>query len=248
MKLRYKLAATASALLLVSLGLLYSTGSVNAAAEGKITGTVKLDGAAPHMKGIDMSKDPYCVAQHANSPVHLENVIVGSGGGLENVVLYISEGLSAGEASEVPSAEPVFDQKGCMYTPHVLAMDVNQKFKVLTSDQTTHNIHPLPNPMTGNIPWNKSQPPGAPPIETSWKAEEVAIPVKCNIHPWMHGYFVVVKGPYGTTDANGSYSISGVPPGNYTVTAWHEEYGTQTQKVTVTAGKPGAADFTFKAK
>jgi Carboxypeptidase regulatory-like domain len=248
MKALCKFAALTSMLLLISLGLLYSARSVSAAAEGKITGTVKLDGAAPHMKGIDMSKDPYCVAQHTNSPAHLENVMVGAGGGLENVVLYISEGLSTNDANAVPSTEPVFDQKGCLYTPHVLAMDVNQKFKVTTSDQTTHNIHPLPDAMRGNIPWNKSQPPGAPPIETSWKVEEVAIPVKCNIHPWMHGYFVVVKGPYGTTDGNGAYTINGVPPGSYTVTAWHEEYGTQTQKVTVAAGKPGAADFTFKAK
>ena len=77
----------------------------------------------------------------------------------------------------------------------------------------------------------------------SWKTQEVAIPVKCNIHPWMHGYFVVVKGPYAVTDDKGSYTITGVPPGNYTVTAWQEEYGTQTAKVTVAAGKAGAADF-----
>jgi hypothetical protein len=248
MKPQYKLTAMISALLLLAFGLLCSTGSVSAAGEGKITGTVKLDGAPPHMKGIDMSKDPYCVKQHENSPAHLENVVVGQGGGLENVVLYISQGLSATESNEVSKQVPVFDQKNCMYTPHVLAMDVNQKFKVITSDQTTHNIHPLPNPLTGNIPWNKSQPPGAPPIETSWKTEEVAIPVKCNIHPWMHGYFVVVKGPYAMTDDKGSYTIENVPPGSYTVSAWQEEYGTQTQKVTVAAGKPATADFTFKAK
>ena len=162
MKAYCKVAGMTSALLVLAFGLLWSTGSVSAAADGKITGTVKLDGAAPHMKGIDMSKDPYCVKQHENSPAHLENVVVGAGGGLQNVVLYISEGLSATEASSVPSQVPVFDQKNCMYTPHVLAMDVNQKFKVVTSDQTTHNIHPLPNPLAGNIPWNKSQPPGAP--------------------------------------------------------------------------------------
>jgi uncharacterized protein (DUF2141 family) len=248
MKAYSRVAAMICALLAVGVGLLWSPGSANAAAEGKITGTVKLDGAAPHMKGIDMSKDPYCVKQHENSPAHLENVVVGPGGGLQNVVLYISEGLSAAEASSTPSQVPVFDQKNCMYTPHVLAMDVNQKFKVVTSDQTTHNIHPLPDPLAGNIPWNKSQPPGAPAIETSWKAEEVAIPVKCNIHPWMHGYFVVVKGPYAVTDEKGSYTIENVPPGNYTVTAWQEEYGKQTAKVTVAAGKPGSADFTFKAK
>jgi hypothetical protein len=135
-----------------------------------------------------------------------------------------------------------------MYTPHVLPLDVNQKFKVTTEDQTTHNIHPSPSPRSGNIGWNKSQPPGAPPIETSWKNPEVAITVKGNIHPWMHGWHVVVKGPYAVTDESGNYAINNVPPGNYTVSAWQEEYGTQTQKVTVAAGKPGAADFTFKAK
>jgi hypothetical protein len=221
--------------------------SVNAAAEGKITGTVKLDGTAPHMKGIDMSKDPYCSKAHATDPAHLETVVVGSGGGLENVVLYISEGLPASASSETPTNVPVFDQKNCVYTPHVLAMDVNQKFKVITSDQTTHNIHPLPNPMTGNIPWNQSQPPGAAPVEKSWKATEV-IPVQCNIHPWMHGWFVVVKGPYATTDGSGNYTINNVPPGSYTVTAWQEDYGTQTQKVTVAAGGAGTANFTYKAK
>ena len=103
------------------------------------------------------------------------------------------------------------------------------------------------NPMTGNIPWNQSQPPGAQPVEKSWKAPEV-IPVQCNIHPWMHGWFVVVKGPYATTDGKGSYTINNVPPGSYTVTAWQEELGTQTAKVTVAGGQSATADFTFKAK
>jgi plastocyanin len=237
-------AAILSAVVLVSCGALILGQKVNAAGEGKITGTVKLDGTAPHMKGIDMSKDPYCSKAHATDPAHLETVVVGSGGGIENVVLSISGWSGSPTAS---TTLPVFDQKNCVYTPHVLAMDVGQTFKVTTSDQTTHNIHPLPNPMTGNIPWNQSQPPGAAPVEKAWKAAEV-IPVQCNIHPWMHGWFVVVKGPYATTDGSGNYTISGVPPGNYTVTAWQEDYGTQTQKVTVAAAAPGSANFTFKAK
>ena len=246
---RYKLAALLPAVVLICFAALILTRNVNvsAAAEGKISGTVKLDGTAPHMKGIDMSKDPYCSKAHASDPAHLETVVVGSGGGLENVVLYISEGLPASASSEVQTSEPVFDQKNCVYTPHVLAMDINQKFKVVTSDQTTHNIHPLPNPMTGNIPWNQSQPPGAAPVEKSWKSAEV-IPVQCNIHPWMHGWFVVVKGPYATTDGSGNYTINDVPPGSYTVTAWQEDLGTQTQKVTVAAGGAGTANFTYKAK
>jgi hypothetical protein len=221
---------------------------VKAAGEGSISGTVKLSGTAPHMKGIDMSKDPYCVSQHKDKPVTLENVVVGSGGGLQNVVLYISEGLSASAASAVSSAEPEFDQKGCMYSPHVIAVNPDEKYKVVTSDQTTHNIHPLPAAGSGNIGWNKSQPPGAPPIETSWKSQEIAIPVKCNIHPWMHGWHVVVKGPYAVTDDNGNFTIKNVPAGSYTVTAWQEELGTQTAKVTVAGGQTAKADFTFKGK
>jgi hypothetical protein len=245
MKKRFNFAVVVSAVVLLCCGALLLNGNVSAAGEGKISGTVKLDGAAPHMKGIDMGKDPYCSKAHANDTPKLENVVVGASGGLEHVVLYLSEGYSGNALAS--TAVPVFDQKNCMYTPHVLAMDVGQTFKVTTSDQTAHNIHPNPNPMTGNIPWNQSQPPGAPPVEKSWKAPEM-IEVKCNIHPWMHGWFAVVKGPYATSDENGNYTINNVPPGNYTVTAWQETYGTQTQKVTVAAGGAGKADFTFKAK
>jgi hypothetical protein len=242
--MRNRYAVVLSAVLLVGVGALILGQKVNAAGEGKITGTVKLDGTAPHMKGIDMGKDPFCSKAHATDPGKMETYVVGADGGLANVVLYISEGLSNPTTA---TTEPVFDQKNCMYTPHVLALDTDQKFKVTTSDQTTHNIHPLPNPMTGNIPWNQSQPPGAAPVEKSWKAAEV-IPVQCNIHPWMHGWFVVVKGPYATSDEKGNYTINNVPPGNYTVTAWQEAAGTQTQKVTVAAGGSASANFSFKAK
>jgi hypothetical protein len=246
MKSQYKLTAGLLALLLVCFGVVILSPTVNAAGGGSITGAVKLTGTAPHMKGIDMSKDPVCSKAHESSPAKMENVIAGEGDGLANVVLYISQGLTGNEPAS--TQEPTFDQKGCMYTPHVLALDVGQKFKVTTGDQTTHNIHPLPSPSAGNIGWNKSQPPGAPAIETSWNNMEVAIPVKCNIHPWMHGWFVVVKGPYATTDDKGSYTIRNGAAGSYTVTAWQEDLGTQTAKVTVAAGSAAKADFTFKGK
>jgi hypothetical protein len=243
MRSRYNFAAVLSLVVLVCCGGLILNQKVNAAGEGKITGTVKLDGEAPHMKGIDMAKDPFCSKAHATDPAHLETYVVGANGGLANVVLSI-DGWSGSALTS--TAVPVFDQRNCMYTPHVLAMDAGQTFKVSTSDQTAHNIHPLPNPMV-NVGWNQSQPQGAPAIEKSWKNAEI-IPVQCNIHPWMHGWFVVVKGPYATTDSNGAYTIQNVPPGNYTVTAWQEAAGTQTQKVTVAAGAAATANFTFKVK
>jgi plastocyanin len=246
MKTCYKLAGMLTALLLVVVGIFSLSSNVSAAGEGKITGTVKLTGTPPHAKTIDMSKDPVCQKAHAGDPAKVETVVAGADGGLANVVVYISEGYSGGATA---ATNPVsIDQKGCMYQPHVVAVDVNQPMKVVNSDQTTHNIHPLPAPGAGNTGWNKSQPPGSAPFDVTWKAEEIAIPVKCNIHPWMHGYIAVVKGPYGTSDDKGSYTIDNVPPGSYTLTAWQEDLGKQTAKVTVAAGKPGTADFTFKAK
>lgn len=247
MKSLYKSSAILAVLVVVALGLLSTGIHVNAAAEGKVTGSIKLEGTAPHMRPIDMSKDPTCSKQHP-TPARLENVVVGPSGGLANVVVYISQGLPASAAAVVPSKPIVWDQKGCMYKPHVAGLDVGQQLQVVNSDPTTHNIHPLPQMGGGNIGWNKSQPQGSPPFTTSWKSEEVAIPVKCNIHPWMHGYMVVVKGPYGVSDDSGSFTLDNVPPGTYTLTAWHETYGTQTQKVTVAAGKPATVSFTFKAK
>ncbi len=248
MKASYKFAAMTLTLLLLAYGVLYSTRNVSAAAEGKITGTIKLDGTAPHQRPIDMSKEPFCAKEHASKPVTTETVVAGPNGSLKWVVVYISEGLPVAAANQVPSETPTFDQKGCQYIPHVMALDVSQHFKVTNSDPHSHNIHPMPKPGGPNHEWNKSQPSGAAPFDVTWGAQEVAIHVKCNIHPWMSGYMAVIKGPNAVSDDNGSYTINNVPPGNYTLTAWQETYGAQIQKVTVGAGKPATADFTFKGK
>lgn len=244
MTTRCKFALLLASLVMVGAATLILNQSVSAAGEGKITGTIKLDGQAPHQKPIDMSKEPSCAAQHS-TPITTEAVMTGSGGGLENVVVYISEGLSGAAASAVSTQPLEINQKGCQYVPHVVAINPNEDMKVVNSDQTSHNIHPQPKT---NHEWNKSQPPGSAPFVVKWEAEELPIPVKCNIHPWMHGYIAVVKGPFGVSDDKGSFTLNNVPPGSYTLTAWQETYGTQTQKVTVAAGKSATADFTFKAK
>ena len=212
MNAQCRVIALVSALLVFAFGFLHSGRIVNAASAGQITGTVKLDGQAPHQKPIDMSKDPACAPARGGMPPASENVVVGANGGLANVVVYISQGLTGNEAA-TPSQPATIDQRGCQYLPHVLAMNVGQHLTVLNSDKTAHNIHPQPNPAGGNTQWNKSQTAGSPPIDVAWSNEEIAIPVKCNIHPWMRAYIAVVKGPFGVSNDGGSFKLDNVPPG-----------------------------------
>jgi hypothetical protein len=122
-------------------------------------------------------------------------------------------------------------------------MQVNQPLEIYTDDPVAHNIHPMPK---ANPEWNKSQPPNTPPIQTKWEKPEF-IPVKCNIHPWMHGYFVVLNtSHYAITGEDGSFSLKGLAPGKYTVTAWQEQYGTQSQDVTISGSETKTLNFVFK--
>jgi len=209
-------------------------------ATGTISGKVTYTGTPPKMKPIDMAKEPSCAKQHA-TPVMTENVATGPGNSLEYVVVYISAGDTPGAA---PTELARYDQKGCQYLPHVLPMQAGQVLQIFNDDQTSHNIHPL---AKVNPEWNKSQPAGSAPIDTKYDKPEF-IPVKCNIHPWMHGYFVVLNtSHYAVTGQDGSFSLKGLPAGKYTVSAWHEQYGTQTEEVTIGNGETKTANFTFKA-
>ena len=171
-----------------------------------------------------------------------ETVVTGASNSLENVVVYVSAGIPDDAA---PSTAATFTQKGCRYIPHLLAFQVNQELKIINDDQTSHNIHPLPKI---NREWNKSQPPGTPPIVEKYDKPEF-IPVKCNVHPWMHGTFAVLKNShYAVTGDGGSFSLANLPPGKYTITAWHESYGDQSQDVTISGTESKTITFVFKAK
>jgi hypothetical protein len=208
---------------------------------GTVSGKVTYEGTPAKQKPIDMSKEPSCAKQYATPPP-TETVVTGANNALENVVVYIS----AGAADEPPpSQSAVFTQKGCRYIPHVLAFQVNQPLEVLNEDQTSHNIHPL---AKINREWNKSQPPGTPPIVDKYDKMEF-IPVKCNVHPWMHGTFAVLKNShYSISSGDGGFSLPNLPPGKYTVTAYHESYGEQSQEVTIAGSETKSVNFVFKAK
>ena len=190
-----------------------------------------------------MAADPSCAQQHA-SPVMGQEVMVDAKGDLQNVVVFVSEGLGD-RTFDAPTRPVVVEQKGCMYQPHLVAMRTNQELEVINNDTVAHNLHSVP---MNNREWNKSQLPGMH-IEVTFPREEIAIPVKCNVHPWMKSYISVFKHPYfAVTGKSGSFELSNLPPGTYTIQAWHEKLGTATQKITVGPDATQEMEFVFKAQ
>jgi plastocyanin len=206
-----------------------------------VRGSVRFEGKAPAAKAISMAADPSCAQQHP-SPLMTQDVMVDGKGDLQNVIVFVSEGLGD-RMFDAPSQSVVVEQKGCMYQPHVLAVRANQTLEVVNDDPTLHNIHPQP---ANNREWNKAEPAGSK-MEETFAREEIAIPVKCNVHPWMRGYIAVFKHPYfAVTGKDGGFDIGNLPPGTYTIKAWHEKLGTSTQTVTISANETKELNFVFK--
>src|SRR5271165_1944659 len=207
-----------------------------------VRGIVHFEGKVPPAKAISMAADPVCAKQHA-SPVMAQEVMADAKGDLQNVIVFVSQGL--GDLKFDPPSQPVVvEQKGCMYMPHVLAVRANQPLEVVNDDATSHNIHPTP---ANNREWNKAEPPGSK-LEETFGREEIAIPVKCNVHPWMRGYIAVFKHPFfAVTGKDGTFDLGSLPPGTYTIEAWHEKLGTSTQTVTIGANETKEISFVFKA-
>jgi hypothetical protein len=219
------------------------TAVVDPTTAGSISGTVTLDGTAPAFKPIDMSAEATCV-QANPLPVVPPIVVTGAHGTLANVVVYVKSGLGSYHF-DVPSSPVVLDQKGCMYQPRVLAVMATQPFEVHNEDPTIHNVHPMPRV---NRAWNQSEPVGDPPLRATFTRPELAIPIACNIHPWMRAFLFVFAHPYfDITPKTGEFALKNLPPGTYTIEAWHERFGTQDQTVAIGPKESKSIDFVLHA-
>ncbi|MFQ5777532.1 MAG: carboxypeptidase regulatory-like domain-containing protein [Terriglobia bacterium] len=214
---------------------------VDPATAATITGTVKFAGSKPRRNRLRMDADAQCAKLHS-APVYSEQVVVNDNGTLRDVFVYVKDGLG-GARYPAPSEPVVLDQQGCVYTPHVVGAVANQEIHILNSDPTTHNIHPVPK---NNREWNTSMPPGADKLVRKFPRQELMVPIKCNIHPWMRSYVGVLDHPFfAVSGADGSFEITGLPPGEYTLAAWQEKYGTAEQQVTVGAKETKSVEFQF---
>jgi len=217
--------------------------------EGTVTGKVSYTGTPPEAKKIDTSADAACTSKSPNLTTEEWAV---KDGKVANTFVYIKEGtLTDGSkigdwTFETPKTAATLDQNGCHYKPHVLGVVAKQDITITNSDPTTHNIHFTPK---NNPDWNQSQANGAGPLTHKLNTAEVLVPVKCNQHPWMKAYVGVLRHPlFAVSAEDGSFTIKGVPPGKYTVVAWHEGGANGTEKtteVTVPAKGAATADFTF---
>ena len=223
---------------IISMGLIavFSIGAITA---GEIKGRVKFIGKGPKAKRIRMDADPVCAASHKEA-ARAESFIVDANGNLANVIVYLKGVKYDGKA---PSNEVVIDQKGCVYSPHVLGVQAGQPVKILNSDATMHNIHGLPKV---NKEFNFGMPKSLKEKSIVFDKSEDVFVIKCDVHPWMKSYTQVFDHPYfAVSGTDGSFSIPNVPDGTYEAVAWQERLGDKnklTQSVTV---KGGVAELNF---
>jgi plastocyanin len=210
-----------------------------------IIGVITLKGTPPAEKDITPLKDDAtCGAMYDTMPT-THFYIVSAKGELADVVVSL-KGVT-GKSTGASAPPVVMDQKGCIYTPSILAVQTGQKLIVKNSDSCVHNVHTKPT-VAGNDEANQVQMPGGADLTFTFAQPEPFLKFQCDVHPWMFAWVTIVDSPYySVSDKDGKFVIKNVPPGKYTIQAAHRKLGTQTQDVEV-ADKDVTANFTFEVK
>ena len=224
MKTRWHLTVSLSILMLNGVGAdepekpILNVGGIEQSG-GTITGVVKFEGKKVKRKTIKtLSADPICKKHHKGSRLYEERWIFGENDTLQNVFVYVSKGLE-GKTFDAPKKNAVINQLGCVYLPHVSGVIVNQSIEILNNDKTTHNVNCKPKSNRGfnNVMVEGSK------IQQRFSKPEMAVPLKCDVHPWMASYVHVMAHPYfAITQDKGTFTIKGLPAGDYKLSVWHE--------------------------
>ncbi len=211
------------------------------AAEGSLSGEIKLSGSAPELKKIEVTKDQE-VCGKDRMP---ETLLLSKSKGVANAVVIIKD--VKGKKLDVPAKNLEFTQKECRFVPHVLTIPVGAAIDILNKDPITHNIHTFP---IENAPINKAQPKSLPKITSPKFEVPEIIKVQCDIHRGlMSAWFVVADNPYtAVTDADGRFKIAAIPDGTYKVEIWHELLMKQTKEITIKGGQEAKLDVALEAK
>jgi hypothetical protein len=225
------------------------------ASAADITGTVTLSGTPPPEREITpLENDPVCGKMHSGK-VFTDFYAVGPNKGLGDVIVML-KGVPA-KAADASAAPALMDQKGCLYEPQILAVQVGQKLIVKNSDPTTvpmHNVHINPTASANMDAYSTkiSQPQmsGSADLVYQFPAPENFLKFQCDVHPWMFAWVTVVDNPYfAVTDKSGKYTIKDVPPGKYKIVALHRKAAPAgVEKDVDVTGSGATADFTLEVK
>ena len=192
-----------------------------AATANTLTGVVRFEGDRPKRKPLPL--DEASRKLYEGKPPLDEEVLISESGGLANVFVYLKEPPEG--SFPLPEKAAVLDQQKSVFRPRVQGVRVGQEVVMKNGDPFIHNIRSL---SRKNSPFNIAQPAGTPDRETSFDTTEGPITLKCDFHPWMTAHFWVMDHPFfAVTDAEGRFSIPDLPPGEYTLAAWHERFGEQ---------------------
>ena len=216
--------------------------TVDPSTAATIVASVTFEGDAPKPEMVRIDGDPKCVSENGSAERPAEDVILGEGKNLQNVFVYVKD--SFGDyAFPVPKEPVVLDQVKCRYTPRVLGIRTGQPLGIHNTDPLLHNVR-----ADGqlNRPFNMGHPIQGTTFNRTFATSEVMVPFKCDVHNWMRAWIGVMDHPFfGVSGANGRVTLTGLPPGTYTVEAWHEKLGTKSQQVTVGAKDSKDVAFTF---